>query len=101
MPSNVLIGKLCPKNLEATVFAILAAMNNFGNTVAGIAGAYMVKHFFNVELNPSSGDCSNPAYMGVSGLGWSKIVGFIIIPALSIPFTWLLLPKGRLNEDFA
>jgi hypothetical protein len=38
LPSNVIIGKLCPKSIESTVYAILAGFSNMGSNVAVIEG---------------------------------------------------------------
>jgi len=33
MPTTVLISKMCPKDMEATTFAILASFSNLGGAV--------------------------------------------------------------------
>merc|ERR1739844_444032 len=43
MPCNVLIGKLCPESMEATIFAVLAGSQNFGSNLAFLFGAVIVE----------------------------------------------------------
>merc|ERR1719512_411344 len=75
LPQTVLIGKLCPKGMEAQVFAILASLSNFGSNVAYINGS-IVAQILGVKLTPPSSDnpdwtCANPpAWWGISSLGW-------------------------------
>jgi len=38
MPSAVLTSKLCPHEMEATVFALLAGFQNFGDVVSKTMG---------------------------------------------------------------
>jgi hypothetical protein len=38
MPGIVLTSKLCPKNMESTVYALLAGFQNFGQSVASSLG---------------------------------------------------------------
>lgn len=104
MPSTVLIGKLCPKGMEAQVFAILASLSNFGSNVGYINGSIMAE-VFGVRMqqipgNPVLYSCNNePGWWGISQLGWLKIIGTALLPMCSIPFTWILLPNMNLNDD--
>jgi len=102
MPLTVLIGKLCPKGSEAQVFAILAALVNFGGNVSSITGS-IVAQLVGVSFLNKGGEwtCSNPVGpLGISNLGWLKIWATFILPALTIPATFWLLPDMRLNDDF-
>jgi hypothetical protein len=104
MPCNVLIGRLCPANLEATIFAVLAGSQNFGSTLARIFGAIFVE-LLGVNFNVAKMDCRNPAPLadwgiGISGLGIARIVGGIVLPALTIPMTFCLLPDKMLNDNY-
>merc|ERR1719512_476009 len=102
IPTSVLIGKLCPKGSEAQVFAILAALVNFGGNVAYITGS-ITAQLFGVNFKNNDGDwtCSNPmGPLGISNLGWLRITATFILPGLTIPFTFCLLPDIGLNDDF-
>mmetsp|Transcript_26454 Transcript_26454/g.63752 ORF Transcript_26454/g.63752 Transcript_26454/m.63752 type:complete len:582 (-) Transcript_26454:77-1822(-) len=43
LPGVVLISQLCPKGIEATMYALLAGCHNLGNTLAAYLGALMLK----------------------------------------------------------
>jgi len=104
LPQTVLIGKLCPKGMEAQVFAILAALSNFGSNVAYINGS-IVAQVLGVKLTPPSGDndgwtCANPpGPWGISSLGWLKLLATFFLPLATVPFTWCFLPNVNLNDD--
>ena len=42
MPTTILISKLCPRGVESTVFALLAGFSNFGGSISGYLGAYIL-----------------------------------------------------------
>lgn len=104
MPQTVLIGKLCPKGMEAQVFAILAALSNFGSNVAYTNGA-IAAQIFGVKLNPATADkdCdfnNPPGALGISNLGWLKLCATCFLPLATVPFTWCFLPNINLSDDF-
>ena len=43
MPSFVLASKVCPRDVEATLFAMLMALSNFGTTVAELLGTSLLE----------------------------------------------------------
>lgn len=103
MPCNVLIGKLCPVNMEATIFAVLAGSQNFGSSVASLAGGIFCKA---LGLKVSSGNfksCVNPSYpiLGVelNTLSIARGMGGFVLPLCTIPLTFILLPSGNLNDE--
>jgi len=103
LPQTVLIGKLCPKGMEAQVFAILASLSNFGSNVAYINGS-IVAQILGVKLTPPSGGnewvCANPpGPWGISSMGWLKLLATFFLPLATVPFTWCFLPNIRLSDD--
>ena len=44
MPGTLLISKMCPKNMEATTFAILASFSNLGNALSGSFGVFAMQY---------------------------------------------------------
>merc|ERR1711920_823294 len=97
MPQTVLIGKLCPKGMEAQTFAVLAALSNFGSNVAFVNGAIAAQvmgvSFAKLSTNP-------PGPLGIRQLGWLKLLATFWLPLATVPFTWLFLPDINLNDDF-
>jgi len=103
LPQTVLIGKLCPKNMEAQLFAILASLSNFGSSVAYV-NASIVALILGVDFSRDSSTgiwtCSNPpGPMGITSTGWLKLIATFFLPLSTIPFTWCCLPNCRLSDD--
>merc|ERR1719193_564133 len=93
MPSCVLTAKICPKEMEATVYSLLAGFQNFGVAVASAAGLYL-QSAFDVEMsNRKSFDCK------YGNLTWLIVVAHILLPLLTIPLTFVLIPDARLGDD--
>merc|ERR1719326_1253045 len=42
MPGVVITSQLCPKGMEATMYALLAGCHNLGNTISSNCGAYVL-----------------------------------------------------------
>merc|ERR1719230_1375902 len=53
MPGVVIMSQLCPKGMEATMYALLAGCHNLGNTIASNCGAYVL---LLLGCNPSGAD---------------------------------------------
>lgn len=101
MPIYMLISKICPKDIETTVFAILTANTNLGGTVAGYL-ATDAQRWLGLEYSKKT--CSNPEYtvfgMTFTALSWILIIGDIILPMLTIPLTFVLIPDVKLSDDW-
>jgi len=109
MPCNILIGKLCPPKMEATIFAVLAGSQNFGTTLARVFGGLFVEYLgvtFRAGTANIPPQCENPYYtlpgtqIGLHGLSVARFMGGFILPALTIPFTFCFLPDKLLTDDF-
>jgi folate/biopterin transporter len=88
MPSVVLMSRLCPPGMEATIFALLAGVSNFGQTSSRTIG-YMVSDWLNIR---STIPCD------YSNLPWLIAIGHCFTPLLILPLTILLLPPNRMSE---
>jgi len=101
MPCNILIGKLCPRGMEATIFAILAGSQNYGSNIASVNGGIAMQ-LLEVKLAAKvEGGCQNPeAFFGLRSLTFARICGGILLPAITIPLTFVLLPNRGLSDDF-
>merc|ERR1711881_427411 len=55
MPGVTLISKVCPKGVEATVFAIVAGFSNFGQMVSRCIGASLIT-LFSIKVDLTKGD---------------------------------------------
>eukprot|EP00123_Amoebidium_parasiticum_P007040 comp17831_c0_seq1/m.17974 comp17831_c0_seq1/g.17974 ORF comp17831_c0_seq1/g.17974 comp17831_c0_seq1/m.17974 type:complete len:594 (-) comp17831_c0_seq1:231-2012(-) len=90
MPGVVLMSKLCPKGMESTLYAMLAGFNNFGANVSRSIGVYMIQAL-GVSMS-NDGPCE------YSKLPLLIVVCHIILPALSVPLTFILIPEARLTD---
>uniref|UniRef100_A0A0K6S7N9 Uncharacterized protein n=1 Tax=Chromera velia CCMP2878 TaxID=1169474 RepID=A0A0K6S7N9_9ALVE len=90
MPAVVLTSKLCPKNMESTVYAILAGFANFGSSVAKAVGVWAIEA---AGVKTKSPDCE------FSSLPSLIVFCHCILPALSVPLTFLLIPDKRMSES--
>lgn len=106
LPMILLLSKLCPKNVESTVFAILAGFMNIGFLLSGLLGAEVIKMFgFDISIRrAASGEEEFICHLGgtesMSGLAWALVIGNIVLPIITIPLTFVFIPNIRLDEDF-
>jgi len=79
MPLFVLSAKVCPDNLEATLFAMLMALSNLGSDVGSTSGAVLTD------------------LLGIKDNNFDRMPQAVIIKSccriLPIPFIFLLVPK--------
>jgi len=102
MPNNVLIGNMCPKGMEATIFAVLAGSQNFGSTIANINGGIFTT-YMGVVYSRNFVDCANPPVAwagGMSAFGVVRVMAGIVLPAITVPLTFVLLPDKLLAEKY-
>lgn len=107
MPATIMLSKLCPPGVETTVFAMLAAMQNLGLQISGLyAAEFLSLTDFNIENKTLEEggfelECNEGnGWAGFNGIQSCLIVGGIILPLLTIPITFILLPNRKLNDDF-
>lgn len=106
LPSTLLLSKLCPKNVETTMFAILAGFSNVGLSLSGQLGSLaakvagisfgMTKDGYGCDIGFGKGQ----EVRGFNGYTAILLVGNIILPFLTIPLTWCFIPNIRLEDDF-
>jgi hypothetical protein len=85
MPMFVLASRVCPDGAEATLYAMLMALSNFGNTVAIYNGSFLVVLFGVDDDN-------------YDNFVWVVVVKSLcrLLPILFIPW---LIPDGAPQED--
>jgi len=91
MPAIILTSKLCPKNMESTVYALLAGFQNFGQSIAQSLGLALsdILGIRAVEGGPCTFD-NLPLAIGIS---------HIILPLLVVPLTFILIPDARTTDN--
>lgn len=91
MPAIVLTSKLCPLGVESTVYALLAGFQNFGASVASALGV--------LALDVGGIETPEDAPCDFSNLTWLIIFGHVVLPLLTIPLTFWLIPNARMTDD--
>ena len=90
MPGVVLTSKLCDRTAAASTFAILAACQNFGSSLATNLGSTLIP-LFNVQLK-DDGPC-NITYL------WAvHVLGQFALPLVTVIFTFILIPDARMSD---
>jgi len=86
----VLTTRLCPKGIEATMFAILASVMNIGLALSDLGGAWLL-HFF--DVHQAIGDAA-ANYSGLDKVLWIAILSsFLPMPLLRF------LPDVRTSDE--
>jgi MFS family permease len=92
MPQVVILSYLCPKGMEATMYALLAGCHNLGNTIASSTGALLLKEF----------GCQPRGEVGESDQFrnlWICSTISTVLPLLAILILYKLIPDARQNEQ--
>merc|ERR1719409_962534 len=55
MPTIVIMSQLCPKGMEATMYALLAGCHNLGGAISSYFGAYVL-HLLKVDPQGAQGE---------------------------------------------
>lgn len=84
LPLLVLTARLCPKGIEATMFAILASIMNIGLAVSDMGGAWLLSIF----------DVTQGSYAGLDTVLWIAILSSF----LPMPLLWKL-PEVKAAEE--
>lgn len=92
IPLMVLTARLCPKGIEATMFAVLASIMNIGLAVSDLGGAWLLNFF---DVHQAIGDTA-ANYAGLDKVLWVAILSSF----LPMPFLWKL-PDVRVAEEIA
>lgn len=89
MPAVVLTSKVCPKGMEASVYALLASYQNLGSNVARTLGVELIDKLHIKTTVPC--DFTN--------LPLAILVAHIILPLLVFPLVFVLIPNAKMTDD--
>lgn len=90
LPLLVLTARLCPKGIEATMFAVLASIMNIGLALSDLGGAWLL-HYFDVH-QAMEGMAAN--YTHLDKVLWIAILSSF----LPMPFI-MKLPEVRVSQE--
>ena len=82
MPTTILMSKICPHGMEASVFALLAGFANFGNTMAGYVGAYALTMIGMEDIGKGEEDDFSQAWKVCLFGALSPIICLMLFPIL-------------------
>lgn len=91
LPGVVILSQLCPKYMEATMFALLAGCHNLGNTAANCFGA-LVLHEMGVD--PSGMNAESEKFKNL----WKCSVISSSCPLLTLILLPYLIPDARQTD---
>lgn len=93
MPAVVLTTRLCPKDLEAVIYALLAGYQNFGQQVSRTIGLVLISsRKYGVRMDMDGGECD------FDNLPRLIAVCHMLLPLITVPLTFVLIPRARLDE---
>jgi hypothetical protein len=95
MPAVILTSKLCPKNMESTMYALLAGFQNLGQGIARSLGLFLIS-YYGVKT-PAVATVADPCDFG--GLASLVTVSHMLFPLITIPLTFCLIPNALLTDD--
>jgi MFS family permease len=85
IPGVVMLAHLCPKGLEASMYALLAGCHNIGSSVAQYSGAFMLNE---LGITPNG----SPNESAVFANMWKAVVISACLPLLSLALLPLCIP---------
>jgi folate/biopterin transporter len=91
MPSVILVSRLCPRGMEATIYALIAGVSNLGQVSSRTLG-YMVSEWLEIRTVVPCDFTNLPALI---------TIGHVLTPLLVLPLSVLLLPPTKMTEAMA
>lgn len=91
MPGIVILSQLCPKGMEATMYALLAGCHNLGSTLSEYMGAYVL-HL--LDVRPSGKDNESHEFDNL----WKAAVISTVLPMLTLVLLPVLIPDARQTD---
>jgi folate/biopterin transporter len=81
IPGVVMLAHLCPKGLEASMYALLAGNHNFGNAVAQYSGAFML-HQMGIAPKGAVNESAqfDPLWKAVTIAALLPLISLILLP---------------------
>jgi len=97
MPAILLTSRLTSPAMATTSFAVLAGFFNFGMNASRALGTFMIDWFGVKTAESHTGVGASAEECDFSNLSWLVLVAHIILPALSIPLAFFLIPDLPIN----
>lgn len=91
MPGVVMLSQMCPKGMEATMYALLAGCHNLGNTLSEYLGAYILEV---LNIRPTGSDHEDANFENL----WIAALISTILPTLTLILLPYLIPDARQTD---
>jgi len=91
MPQVVILSFLCPKGMEATMYALLAGCHNMGSIIASTSGALLLEK---LDCKPSGAIGESAQFANL----WKAAFISTVVPLLAVVLLIQLIPDARQNE---
>lgn len=91
MPGIVILSQLCPKGMEATMYALLAGCHNLGASIASSCGAMVL---FWLKCEPTGAKNETDQFRNL----WMASALSTILPALTLLLLPLLIPNAKQTD---
>uniref|UniRef100_A0A7S1RTX7 Uncharacterized protein n=1 Tax=Alexandrium catenella TaxID=2925 RepID=A0A7S1RTX7_ALECA len=91
MPGIVILSQLCPKGMEATMYALLAGCHNLGNTVASSCGAWVLE-LLHCQPTGAIGESKQFEHL------WVGSVLSTVLPMVTLILLPWLIPNARQTD---
>lgn len=91
MPGVVLLAQLCPKGMEATMYALLAGCHNLGSSISSSCGA-LVLQWFNCQPSGAANETEQFEYL------WVASAVSTVLPMLTLVLIPVLIPNARQTD---
>ena len=100
IPLIVLVARICPKGIEATMFALLASIMNIGLALSDISGAWIVNHFDVRQATSLASDVAGHAIQAANYENLDKVLLIAIFSSLlPLPLVRFLPDIGATEDD--
>lgn len=87
IPGVVLLSQLCPKSMEATMYALLAGCHNLGMSVGSYTGAALMTHF---GITPDGSDNEGDKFRYL----WIMALIASVLPCLTLVLLPYMIPNA-------
>lgn len=91
MPNILLLGQLCPRGVEATMYALLAGCHNLGSSGAAMIGAYLLEYF---GVTPNGSMDEGHRFDNL----WKVALLGCILPTLTMLMIPVCIPNAKQTE---
>jgi len=93
LPGIVMMSHMCPKGVEATMYALLAGCHNLGSSVASYSGACLLDSF---SISPRGEPAESHQFKNL----WIAALISALAPTLTLAMMPWMVPNARQTESF-